>query len=384
MSESTLSKSCCDAPAARSAPGCCGSEPPAAAETNCCGNEVPAANAPPWRRVDWLLWASVGLILAGSGLHFGVDDAVLPSPVAKFSATVVELLHMMWWGVLIGIAMIAVIGKIPREFVMAVFGTGRGFGGLCRAVLAGVLLDLCNHGILMVAAKLYERGVSSGQVVAFLVASPWNSLSLTLILVALIGLPWTVGFVLLSMLVALVTGALFEWLERRGTLPPNPSTLDLPDHFDFWREAKSELRKVEPTPRWFWQTAVDGVRDSRMVLRWIFFGVVLAGVVRAVMSPDQFESYFGPTLLGLAITMVFATVLEVCSEGTVPISADILNHAGAPGNSFAFLMTGVATDYTEIMVLRETTGGWKIPLFLPLLTVPQVLLIAWIMNQFSV
>ena len=47
-------------------------------------------------------------------------------------------------------------------------------------------------------------------------------------------------------------------------------------------------------------------------------------------------------------------------------------------------MTGVATDYTEIMVLRETTGGWKIPLFLPLLTVPQVLLIAWIMNQFSV
>ena len=54
--------------------------------------------------------------------------------------------------------------------------------------------------------------------------------------------------------------------------------------------------------------------------------------------------------------------------------------AGAPGNSFAFLMTGVSTDYAEIMVLREATKSWRIALFLPLLTVPQVILIAWLMN----
>jgi len=44
-------------------------------------------------------------------------------------------------------------------------------------------------------------------------------------------------------------------------------------------------------------------------------------------------------------------------------------------------MTGVATDYTEVMVLRETTGSWRIALFLPLITVPQVLAIAWLMNS---
>ena len=43
-------------------------------------------------------------------------------------------------------------------------------------------------------------------------------------------------------------------------------------------------------------------------------------------------------------------------------------------------MTGVSTDYTEIMVLKDYTRSWKIALFLPLLTVPQVLLIAWMMN----
>ena len=48
---------------------------------------------------------------------------------------------------------------------------------------------------------------------------------------------------------------------------------------------------------------------------------------------------------------------------------------------FAFLMAGVSTDYTEIMVLRGVTKSWRIALSLPLLTVPQILLLGWIMNM---
>ena len=117
-----------------------------------------------------------------------------------------------------------------------------------------------------------------------------------------------------------------------------------------------------------------------MVVRWILFGVLLASLVRAFVSPDQFETFFGPTLLGLGVTIVVGTILEVCSEGSTPIAADILTRAGAPGNSFAFLMGGVATDYTEIMILRDTTKSWRIALFLPLITLPQVILIAWLVN----
>lgn len=41
--------------------------------------------------------------------------------------------------------------------------------------------------------------------------------------------------------------------------------------------------------------------------------------------------------------------MELCSEGSLPIAADIFTRAKSPGNSFAFLMTGVSTDYTEIL-----------------------------------
>jgi len=88
-------------------------------------------------------------------------------------------------------------------------------------------------------------------------------------------------------------------------------------------------------------------------------------------------------MIGLLLTLLAATVIEVCSEGSSPIAADLLTRAGAPGNAFTFLMAGAATDYTEIMVLRETTKSWKATFALPLLTTPQVLLIAWVLNHWG-
>ncbi|MEM8500814.1 MAG: permease [Pseudomonadota bacterium] len=336
------------------------------------------------RSVDWLLWLSGLSIVGAYSLHWLFDD--LGRDIAWltiFSHSIYELMNTIWWGVLIGIAMIAVLGRIPREFVMSALGTQSGVRGIVRSTFAGVLLDLCSHGVLMVGAKLYERGASTGQVIAFLVSSPWNSFSLTLILIALIGLPWTLAFIVFSMVIALVTGVVFDRLVSSGVLPDNPNISELPSDFQFWAEAKSQYQATDVTPHYIVEMLVDGVKESRMVMRWILFGVVLASLVRAFVSPDQFEAYFGPTLFGLAVTLLVATVLEVCSEGSTPIAADILTRAGAPGNSFAFLMGGVATDYTEIMILKETTRSLKVALFLPLVSLPQVIALGWLMNVFA-
>jgi uncharacterized membrane protein YraQ (UPF0718 family) len=109
--------------------------------------------------------------------------------------------------------------------------------------------------------------------------------------------------------------------------------------------------------------------------------VVLASLIRAFVPADLFADWFGPTLIGLGLTVLAATIIEVCSEGSVPIAADLMNRASAPGNAFTFLMAGVATDYTEVMVIRDTTRSWKLALFLPLVTVPQVVLIGVLLNM---
>lgn len=338
----------------------------------------------PKKKIDYLLWGSLtAIVLLYVHEWLFPDATIMPAWYQTLTTSVFDLINTMWWGVTLGILMLSALTRIPREFVMSILGTSGGFGGLVRATAAGLLLDLCSHGILMVGAKLYERGATIGQVIAFLVASPWNSFSLTLVLIALIGIKWTLAFIVLSMVIALIAGYIFDTLVKQGALPGNKNQTDLPEDFRFWRETRKGLAGTDWNVRLFTGMLFDGIKESRMVLRWIFFGVLLAGLVRAFFSPETFGTWFGPTLAGLGLTVLVATIMEVCSEGSTPIAADLLTRANAPGNGFAFLMTGVSTDYTEIMVLKETTGSFKLALFLPLITVPQVIAVAWLLNSFS-
>ncbi len=119
---------------------------------------------------------------------------------------------------------------------------------------------------------------------------------------------------------------------------------------------------------------------ERVLVKWLLFGALLSSLIKVFVSQGIFQEYFEPSLLGLATTLVATTFLEVCSEGSTPIAADLLYRATAPGNSFTFLMAGVSTDYTEILSIRETTKSWKISLLLPLVTVPQVLILGFILT----
>ena len=331
--------------------------------------------------VDYLLWGSMFFSAIFYVLHWQFSASLDHMQwLAVMGQSVFSLLNIVWWGVLLGIIMLALLSKVPREFVISVLGTGTGFRGIIRATIGGVLLDLCSHGILMVGAKLYERGASVGQVMAFLIASPWNSFSLTIILFALIGLKWTLFFIVASMLIALFSGWVFDLLEKQGVLPANPHTVELPAEFKFWSEVKTQFATATFNRNTLLEMIKSGLLDSRMVVRWILFGVLLASLIRAFVDVSLFQQYFGPTMVGLLFTLVAATIIEVCSEGSAPIAADLLTRANSPGNSFAFLMAGVSTDYTEIMVLKESTRSWKIALFLPLITVPQIFVIAWLVN----
>ena len=71
-----------------------------------------------------------------------------------------------------------------------------------------------------------------------------------------------------------------------------------------------------------------GLGESQMILRWIFFGTVLAAAIRALVPADVFGDWFGPTWIGVLLTLVAATVIEVCSEGSSPIAADLVTRAG--------------------------------------------------------
>ncbi len=316
-----------------------------------------------------------------TGEVISIGDYLERLYLSRFIETQYEVVNQVWIGVVLSILFVGFLHKIPDEAIVKLFGKGNSFDGMFRAAFAGLFLDLCSHGILMVAMKLYKKGVSLGQVMCFLIASPWNSMSITIILASLIGIKWTIVFIILSLLLAIISGLIFDRLTNRSILPANPNSSNNKSSVSLLELSKNMFVKDKLTLQSFYQIIIHGLRSSKIVIKWLCVGIVISGLLNMFMTDAHIGKYFAPTLLGLGITLGISTILEVCSEGLAPVAGEIFNKAKAVGNTFAFLMAGVATDYTEIMIVKETTKSWKTALFIPLVLVPQVIVLAIILNN---
>ncbi len=117
-----------------------------------------------------------------------------------------------------------------------------------------------------------------------------------------------------------------------------------------------------------------------MVMGWVLVGAVLASLLGTLVPSGVFQHWFGPSLLGLLATLGLATIIEVCSEGTAPVAFEIYRMGGAFGNAFTFLMAGVITDYTEIGLVWANIGR-KTALWMIAVSLPQVIILAWVFNH---
>ena len=280
-------------------------------------------------------------------------------------------LGLIWWAVLLGLFIGGLIDYfVPDGFIYKFLG-GKGSLKLVNAVVAGFLLSACSHGILAIAIQLYKKGAGIPSVITLLLASPWANIPVTILLFSFFGAQaWL--FIGGAVLIALVTGLIFTMLESVGLIekslkPENPEELswDRVKNFD----AKDSMKGV----------ARGSVNLANMVLWWIIIGFLAAVLIRAYVPAHIFLDYFGPGIMGLFLTLLFATIIEVCSEGSAPIAFEIFNKVGVLGNPFVFLMAGVVTDYTEIGLIW-TNIGKRTAIWLPIITVPQVMLLGWLFN----
>lgn len=323
-----------------------------------------APDAPLFGRRSWIVLAAFAALLAASYLPFEL--------IRPLNTALIEYLHLIWWAVLLGFAIGGVIEHfVPDDLVFRFLG-GQRKRSIPYAVLAGFIMSACSHGILAIAMQLYRKGAGVPAVITFLMASPWANLPMTILLFGFFG--WqALVFVLGAMLIALITGYAFMLLDRLGWIE---GPLDVSGEGRSSEVPSGTLRQhAEGVTR-------GAVSLADMVLWWILIGVTLASVFQAYLPEGFMQEYMGPDLMGLAITLAVATVIEICSEGSSPLAFEIYRSTGALGNPFVFLMAGVATDYTEIGLIWSNIGR-RAALWLPAIAVPQILVAAWSINLYA-
>lgn len=290
---------------------------------------------------------------------------------SKLNESFLSYLKLIWWAILLGLLIGGLIDYfVPEEFIFKYLGQ-RKKSSLFYSLIAGFLMSACSHGILAISIQLYKKGASIPSVITFLLASPWANLPVTILLFSFFGLKGLL-FVLAAMFIALVTGFIFMLLEKINLIESSKK-ISLNQDYKWNRITNFNLKD---SLKGVFQGTVN---LANMVLWWILIGFLIAVLIRTYVPSHIFLQFFGPNLSGLMLTLLFATIIEVCSEGSAPIAFEIFNKTATLGNPFVFLMAGVVTDYTEIGLIW-TNIGKKTAIWLPIITVPQVLLFGYLFN----
>jgi hypothetical protein len=305
------------------------------------------------------------------------------APLVPFRDALFMYVQKIWWAVLLGFALGGVIDRfIPRGWITKTL-SGSGPMTVFRAVILGFMMSACSHGMLALSVQLYKKGASPSAVVSFLLASPWANLAMTVMLIGFFGVK---GFFIIAaaILIAIITGLIFQRLEKNNLVEKNPNAAPPSENFSITADAIARFGNYRFTAANIAADAKGVAAGSAaladMVLWWILLGMGISSLIAAYVPAHFIHSYFGPTFGGLLATLGVATVIEVCSEGSAPVAFEIFRQTGALGNSFVFLMAGVATDYTEIGILW-TNIGKKTALWMVAITVPQVVALGWLANM---
>jgi len=287
-------------------------------------------------------------------------------------------IHKIWWAMLLGFMLGGIINHfIPREYVSHILARPKK-RTIFYSVLIGFFMSACSHGILALSIQLHKKGASNPAVIAFLLASPWANFPLTIMLIAFFGFK-ALYIILCAIIIAIITGLIYQILETKGLIETNKNTQELNKEFSIADDFKKKTSSYRPSIADLKGIYSGAVSLANMVLWWILIGMALASLIGAYVPQSIFQNYMGPTFLGMIVTLVIATIMEVCSEGTAPLAFEIFRQTGAFGNAFVFLMAGVVTDYTEIGLLYFNVGK-KVAIWLPIITVPQVIALGMLAN----
>ncbi len=302
--------------------------------------------------------------------------------LGSFFSAFYEYAGILWLPMAIGLLIGGLIDRfVPPAYIWKVLAQHRR-GSVLYSVGLGFLASACSHGILAISMELYRKGASTPAIVSFLLASPWASLPVTMLLLGFFGIKGLV-FIFSAIAIAITTGLLYQALDRAGMVECNAHGGKPEENFSILDDARARLRAYDFSAKNIFRDLISVLRGSwelaRMILWWIIIGMISAATLHAYVPSEAFMNYLGPTMPGLLATLIFATVIEVCSEGSAPLALELYRQTGAFGNALVFLMAGVATDYTEVGLIWSNIGR-KAALWLPVLTVPQIVIIGYLLN----
>ena len=244
-------------------------------------------------------------------------------------------------------------------------GKGR-FLPVFKAALFGVPMPLCSCGVLPAAATLKKQGANNGATVAFLIATPESGIDSIGISYALLDPIMTLARPLAAFATAMVAG-MAENLRRSPeatliTATPPCEVDGCCDGTDCPPAAHSRHHSFSEKIRTGLRYAFGDLWGD--IAPWFFLGLILAGVITAIVPDDLISSYLGGGLAAMLLMLAFGIPLYICASASTPIAAALILKGVSPGAALVFLLVGPATNMASLTVLGNLIGKRATALYL--------------------
>jgi len=228
---------------------------------------------------------------------------------------------------------------------------GRGIWQVFKASLFGVPLPLCSCGVLPVAASLRRQGASRGATTAFLLSTPQTGVDSIAVTYGLLGPFIAVVRPLAAFVTGLVGGALVHIVgEENGVEPGAPTTASSCAVEGCCDDEADHRHSFLDAMRYGFVTL------PRDIGRALLVGVVLSGVISALIAPDTLRSYLGGGIVPMLVAMLIGIPLYVCATASTPIALGLIHAGLSPGAALVFLISGPATNSAALTTLWKVLG----------------------------
>jgi len=229
---------------------------------------------------------------------------------------------------------------------------GRGMGPVFRAALFGIPLPLCSCGVIPVGASLRQHGASRAATTSFLLSTPQTGVDSILVTWTMLGPFFAVFRPFAALFTGLLGGAAVQ--------------LFVPDEH---RLSGASDGKAPAQPVGLAGRLAAALRYGLTTLpadigRALLIGLVIAGILGAVIPADFLDGYLGRGALSILLMMIVGIPIYVCATASVPVAASFIFLGASPGAALAFLIAGPATNAATLTTIARILGRRAAVIFL--------------------
>jgi hypothetical protein len=298
--------------------------------------------------------------------------------IADILSSAWELLRESSVYILFGIVVAGLLRAFLNPATVARHLGGGGATPVLKAALIGVPIPLCSCGVVPAAASLKRQGAGNGATASFLISTPESGVDSIAITYALLDPVMAVARPAAAFLTAAAAGlAENVFTSRRSDKPLEAPDLSCPvDGCCDGIHCDPAVHRKHHTLR---EKTGSGMAFAFRELwpdlaPWFVGGMLLAGVIQALLPAEALQAHLGGGLLSMLIMLAAGIPLYICATASTPIAAALILKGVSPGAALVFLLAGPATNAASLSMLFQVLGKRATAVYLGSIAVVSVLL----------